>query len=160
CARGCGAGRTGCGCGSRSIPSPKLFRCCITQRVPGARTQDAAHAVVHTLRLRLARDCIPVFTSDGLNLYFYALTAHFGQWLAGVGRRGRQWQVATGLLYGQVKKRYRRRRLVGVTYVLRCGTRTALRAALTRLGLSGKLNTAFVERVKKDAAAEHRGAQK
>jgi hypothetical protein len=45
--------------------------------------------------------------------------------------------VAAELLYGQVKKRYRRRRLIGVTYVLRCGTRAALRAALQGLGLSG-----------------------
>jgi transposase-like protein len=79
----------------------------------GARTQDAAHAVVHNLRRRLAPDCLPVFTSDGLNQYFYALTAHFGQWVAGAGRRTRQWQVTAGLLYGQVQKRYRRRRLVG-----------------------------------------------
>src|SRR5262249_15016416 len=39
------------------------------------------------------------------------------------------------------------RRLVGVTYVLRCGTRAALRTALQGLGLSGRLNTAFVERL-------------
>jgi hypothetical protein len=54
----------------------------------------------------LAPGCIPLFTSDGLNLYFYALTAHFGQWLQ-VGHRGRKalrWQVAAGLIYGQVKK--------------------------------------------------------
>ena len=36
------------------------------------------------LRLRLAPVCLPLFTSDGLNFYFYALTAHFGQWLTGV----------------------------------------------------------------------------
>src|SRR5215510_13798626 len=30
---------------------------------------------------------------------------------------------------------------------MRCGTRAALRQALTKLGLSGQLNTAFVERV-------------
>jgi IS1 family transposase len=113
----------------------------------GARTQDAAHRVVHELGQRLASGCLPVFTSDGLNLYFYALTAHFGQWVAGVGRRARQWQVETGLIYGQVKKHYRRRRLVRVTQVLRCGTRTALRTALQGLGLSGRLNTAFVERL-------------
>jgi len=95
----------------------------------------------------LAPDCLPVFTSDGLNQYFYALTAHFGQSVDGVGRRARHWQLAAGRLYGQVKKRYRRRRLIGVTYVLRCGTRTALRAALQGLGLSGRLNTAFVERL-------------
>ncbi len=81
----------------------------------GARTQATAHAVVHELHGRLASGCLPVFTSDGLNLYFYALTAHFGQWVAGGGRQVRRWQVAAGLIYGQVKKRYRRRRLVGVT---------------------------------------------
>jgi IS1 family transposase len=113
----------------------------------GARTQVAAHTVVHELRQRLAPDCFPVLRSDGLNLYFYALTAHFGQWVAGVGRRVRQWQVAMELLYGQVKKSYRHRRLVGVTYLMRCGRRTALRVALRGLGLSGKLNTACVERV-------------
>ena len=31
--------------------------------------------------------------------------------------------------------------------MLRCGTREALQSALRGLGLSGKLNTAFVERV-------------
>ncbi len=103
--------------------------------------------MVHDLRQRLAPDCLPIFTSDGLHLYFYALTAHFGQWVQGVGQRAREWQVAAGLLYGQVKKRYRRRRLVGVTYVMRCGTRTALRLALQGLGLSGRLKSAFVERV-------------
>jgi transposase InsO family protein len=64
-----------------------------------------------------------------------------------MARRVRQWQVATNLIYGQVKKRYQRRRLVGVTYMMRWGTRTALRSALQGLGLSGRLNTAFVERV-------------
>jgi IS1 family transposase len=113
----------------------------------GARTQYAAHTMVHDLRQRLAPDCLPVFTSDGLNLYFYALTAHFGQWIQGVGRRAREWQVAALLIYGQVKKVYRRRRLVRVSHVMRCGTRAALKATLTGLGLSGRLNTAFVERV-------------
>ena len=65
-----------------------------------------AHRLIHALRLSLAPGCLPLFTSDGLNLYFYALTAHFGDWRE-VGRRGRkalQWQVAAGLIYGQVKK--------------------------------------------------------
>jgi hypothetical protein len=110
--------------------------------------------VVHELHGRLASGCLPVFTSDGLNRYFYALTAHFGQWGLGVGRRACQWLLAADLLYGQVKKRYRQRRLVGVTYLVRCGTRDTLRVALTRLGLSGKLTTACVERLKKDRAAE------
>ena len=46
----------------------------------GPRTQHMAHRVIHSLRESLAPGCIPLFTSDGLNLYFYALTAHFGTW--------------------------------------------------------------------------------
>ena len=115
----------------------------------GPRTQNMAHRLIHSLRQILAPGCLPLFTSDGLNFYFYALTAHFGQWLE-VGRRGRkvhQWQVAAGLIYGQVKKSYRRRKLVRVTHVMRLGTEDALKVVLQGLGLSGRLNTAFIERV-------------
>ncbi len=55
----------------------------ITKLMPvlhlGPRTQNMAHMVIHSLRQILAPGCLPLFTSDGLNLYFYALTAHFGQ---------------------------------------------------------------------------------
>jgi IS1 family transposase len=123
----------------------------LTKLIPvlhlGSRTQAAAHGVVHQLRQRLAPGCLPVFTSDGLNLYFYALSAHFGQWVRGVGQRARQWQVLPRLIYGQVKKTYRRRKVVRVTWVMRCGTVEDLGASLLRLGLSGRLNTTFVERV-------------
>jgi hypothetical protein len=44
----------------------------------GPRTQHMAHRFIHSLRQRLAPGCVPLFTSDGLNLYFYPLTAHFG----------------------------------------------------------------------------------
>ncbi len=125
----------------------------LTKIVPvlelGPRTQNMAHLLIHSLRQRLAPGCLPLFTSDGLNLYFYALTAHFGDWLTGrcQGRRVRQWQVAAGLIYGQVKKSYRRRKLIRVTHVMRLGTEDALTAALQGLGFSGRLNTAFIERV-------------
>ncbi len=115
----------------------------------GPRRQNVAHLLIHSLRQLLAPGCLPLFTSDGLNLYFYALTAHFGQWLQGghQGRKARQWQVAADLMYGQVKKSYRRRKLVRVTHVMRLGTSAALKVALQGLGLSGRLNTAFIERV-------------
>jgi len=108
-----------------------------------------AHLLIHSLRQMLAPGCIPLFTSDGLNLYFYALTAHFGQWLTVCcrGRIVRRWQRAAGLIYGQVKKSYRRRKLVRVTHVMRLGTEAELTIALQRLGFSGRLNTAFIERV-------------
>ncbi len=114
----------------------------------GPRTQNMAHLVVHSLRMILAPGCLPLFTSDGLNLYFYALTAHFGQWFAS-GRRGRnvrRWRVEPSLIYGQVKKCYRRRKLVRVRHMMRLGTEDALKAALQGLGFSGRLNTAFIER--------------
>jgi IS1 family transposase len=115
----------------------------------GPRTQHVAHQLIHSLRQMLAPGCLPIFTSDGLNLYFYALTAHFGQWreLARRGRNVLQWQVAAKLIYGQVKKSYRRRKLVRVTPVMRLGTEEALKASLQGLGFSGRLNTAFIERV-------------
>jgi hypothetical protein len=97
----------------------------------------------------LAPGCLPLFTSDGLQLYFYALTAHFGDWLL-VKCRGRKvllWQVAAGLIYGQAKKCYRRHKLVKVRHVMRLGTEDALKVALQGMGFSGRLNTAFIERV-------------
>ncbi len=108
-----------------------------------------AHRVIHSLRQMLAPVCLPLFTSDGLNLYFYALTAHFGDWreVRPRSRNVRQWQVAAGLIYGQVKKCYRRRKLVRVTHVMRLGTQADLTIALQRLDFSGRLNTAFIERV-------------
>jgi hypothetical protein len=79
--------------------------------------------------------CLPLFSSDGLHVYLYALTAHFGEWLEGRrGRKARQWQVAAGLIYGQMKKSYRRRKLVGVTPVMRLGTGAALTVARPRTG--------------------------
>jgi transposase InsO family protein len=59
----------------------------------------------------------------------------------------RRWQVEPGLIYGQVKKSYQRRKLVRVTPVMRLLTEAALKASLQGLGLSGRLNTAFIERV-------------
>jgi hypothetical protein len=80
-----------------------------------------------------------------LRHYFYAITAHFGRWVE-VGQR-RRWQVDPHLLYGQVHKRFRRRRLVRIKYQVCCGSRGALGAGLRQLSWSGKLQTAFVERV-------------
>ena len=55
--------------------------------------------------------------------------------------------MTAGLIYGQVKKCYRRRKLVKVTHVMRLGTQEALKAGLQGLGFSGRLNTACIERV-------------
>jgi IS1 family transposase/transposase-like protein len=111
----------------------------------GPRTQQTAHTLVHSLRAVLAPACTPAITTDGLRHYYYALTAHFGRWVA-FGRR-RCWAVDPSLLYGQLHKRYRRRRLVRIRDQMRSGTRRALQTTLRGLGWSGKLQTAFVERL-------------
>jgi hypothetical protein len=106
-----------------------------------------AYALLHAVTLVLAPGCLPVFTSDGLDLYFYAITAHFGQWITDVTTGKTRWQVALDLLYGQVNKSYRRRRLARVERRMRLGDLAHLRDRLKALGFSGTLNTAFVERI-------------
>jgi len=113
----------------------------------GPRTQDVAYALLHALSQVLAPGCLPAFTSDGLNLYFYAITAHFSQWLTDPTTGKPRWQVACELLYGQVKKMYRRRQLYRVERLMRLGELAQLTQRLKTLGLSGTLNTAFVERL-------------
>jgi hypothetical protein len=75
------------------------------------------------------------------------LSAPFGQWLEGgpPKRKARQWQVEAGLSCGQVKQSDQRRRLVGVSQVMRRGTSAARKLTWQRLGFSGQLNTAFLE---------------
>ena len=105
------------GSGLPLIPARKFFLSCIW--VPEHNTWPIASSI--PCESSWPPFCLPLFTSDGLNVYFYALTAHFGQWLT-FYRRGstvRRWQVAAELIYGQVKKSYRRRKLVRVTHVMR-----------------------------------------
>lgn len=113
----------------------------------GPRTHAMAHALIHALVQILAPGCRPLFTSDGLNLYFYSLTAHFGTWVDSAGTKKREWQVAASLLYGQLIKSYRRRKLARVERVMRWGSLDTLKTKLQNLGWSGVLQTAFVERV-------------
>src|SRR5262245_58070919 len=48
----------------------------------GSRTLAMAHRVVHQVTQVLARDCIPLFLTDGLQDYATALLTHFAQFLA------------------------------------------------------------------------------
>jgi hypothetical protein len=90
---------------------------------------------------------LPAFTSDGLKLYFYALTAHFGDWVIPLGQWVRQWQLCPELCYGQLIKHYRRRRLVHVERHALLGSSPQLAAALRAVGPSGLIQTAFIERL-------------
>ena len=113
----------------------------------GPRTQEMAHHLIHQVRQTLAASHLPVFSRDGLKLYFYALTAHFGQWVQEAGQPTRVWRVLPGLLYAQVQKLHRRRRLVRVNRLMLCGSLEAFTARLQALGLSGRIQTAFIERL-------------
>jgi len=57
------------------------------------------------------------------------------------------WAVAKDFLYGQVIKRQKRHRLVEVEHRMMCGELDAFVAKLKAVGLSGNINTSFVERV-------------
>ena len=112
----------------------------------GGRNQEMAYSVVHELKSRLVVGCVPVFSTDGLKHYFYALTAHFGRWEQGSGKKP-AWVLLGDFLYGQVIKRQRRRRTVEVERRLLWGEENHYRERLRGAGLSRRVNTAFVERL-------------
>jgi hypothetical protein len=89
---------------------------------------SVACLVVHALCQWLAPGCVPAFSSDGLMHSFTALTAHWGS--GQVQPPGKRvWQVAANLLYAQVVKQYRRRKLTYVVRRLLLGTPAAWEAA-------------------------------
>jgi len=120
----------------------------------GSRTLAMAQRVVHQVRRVLAPGCVPLFLTDGLKDYGTALLTHFGFWLHPARRQDRgprlkpRWMPLPALLYAQVVKSCRRRRVVGVTHRVVFGTRLAIEPILARCGWT--INTAFVERLNLD----------
>ena len=112
----------------------------------GPRTLEMAYRVVHELKSRLKEACHPVFSSDGLKHYFSALTAHFGEWVQGEGESKPSWMVLADFAYAQVVKTQRRFRLVSVETRLVWGLPTDYFSRLKNAGLSGRINTSYVER--------------
>jgi IS1 family transposase len=113
----------------------------------GGRKQDEAHHLLHRVRACLAPRCVPAFTSDGLRQYYYAITAHFGQWVPQAGKRKPVWQPLPDRLYGQFRKVKLGRKLKQVYTKMVCGERSAMTETLQDIGLSGQIQTAFVERL-------------
>ena len=101
----------------------------------GSRKRDAAMTFIHDLAHRLAPGHLPVFLSDGLAAYFHALTAHFGRWQACPRHPQPVWVIAPDLLYAQVVKVLRWRRLLAAFPRALCGTLPQIRT------LWGILNT-------------------
>jgi len=120
----------------------------------GTRTLAMAQRVVHQLTQALAPDCVPLFVTDGLKDYATALLSHFGQWMQPERRQATgplpkpRWMPLPALLYAQVVKSYRRRRIVGVKHRVVFGTQLAIAQALATCGWT--INTAFVERLNLD----------
>lgn len=115
--------------------------------VVGGRSQADANQLVHQLENRLEQDHVPVFTSDGLNQYFYALTAHFGCWIVVEGKRKPVWIVAPNLLYGQLRKTRSRYRLKNIYTRMLWGQRSDMKQQLQDIELTSKIQTAYVERL-------------
>jgi IS1 family transposase len=120
----------------------------------GARTLAMAQRVVHQLVQRLAPDCVPMFLSDGFREYMPAILGHFGVWVHPERRQDTgpmpkpRWMPLPQLLYAQVVKSYRRRRLVAVKHRVVFGTMDRVTQVLAAGGW--QINTAFVERLNLD----------
>src|SRR5499433_517808 len=117
----------------------------------GDRTLAMAQHVVHQVVQVLAPGCMPLFLTDGFKEYTTALLTHYGQWVQPARQRAQgptpkpRWMPAPGLLYAQVVKTVRRRRLVRVRYRVVFGTLAAIEQVLAAYGWH--INTAFIERV-------------
>src|SRR6266566_650540 len=117
----------------------------------GERTLAMAQHVVHQVVQVLAPGCVPLFLTDGFKEYTTALLAHFGHWVQLPRRQATgpspkpRWLPLPGLLYAQVIKTIRRRRLVHVTHRVVFGTLDRVNAVLAACGW--QINTAFVERL-------------
>jgi hypothetical protein len=115
----------------------------------GHRTLAMAQRVVHQVAQVLAPGCAPLFLTDGFREYMTALLTHYGQWVQSPRRQAKgpmpkpRWMPLPQLLYAQVVKTVRRRRLVRVRHRVGFGTLETVNAVLAPLGC--QINTAFVE---------------
>src|SRR6266700_3513130 len=115
----------------------------------GHRTLAMAQRIVHQVAQVVAADCAPLFLTDGFREYMTALLTHYGHWVhpprhqaTGPAPKPR-WLPLPQLLYAQVVKTVRRRRLVDVTHRVVFGTLEAVQQVLAACGW--QINTAFVE---------------
>jgi IS1 family transposase len=117
----------------------------------GDRTLALAQRLVHHVTQVVAPDCAPLFLTDGFREYLTALLTHYGHWVQPPRRQAQgpapkpRWRPLPQLLYAQVVKTVRRRRLVGVTHRVVFGTLEAVQQVLAVCGW--QINTAFVERI-------------
>ena len=117
----------------------------------GDRTLAMAQAVLHQIAQLLAPGCMPLFLSDGNPNYLPAIVSHFGHWVQLPQRQARgpapkpRWMPLPELLYAQVVKTMRRRRIVEVKRHVVVGTQAAVDQVLGACGW--QINTSLVERL-------------
>jgi hypothetical protein len=117
----------------------------------GERPLALAQAVLHQIAQLVAPGCVPLFLSDGYPHYLTAIVTHFGHWGQPPRRQATgpvpkpRWMPLPQLLYAQVVKTVRKRRLVEVKHRVVCGTKAAVEQVLAACGW--QINTAFVERL-------------
>jgi IS1 family transposase/transposase-like protein len=117
----------------------------------GPRTQAMAQRIVHQIVQVLAPGCVPLFLTDGLKQYRTALLSHFGSWVQPARCQATgpvpkpRWMPLPELLYAQVVKTMRRRRIVEVKHRVVFGTKAAVAQVLAACGW--QINTAFVEQL-------------
>ena len=94
---------------------------------------------------------MPLFLTDGFREYITALLTHDGQWVQPARRQATgpapkpRWMPRPQLLYAQVVKTGRRRRLVRVRHRVVFGTLAAAQQVLAACGW--QINTACIERL-------------
>jgi IS1 family transposase len=117
----------------------------------GDRTLAMAQRVGHQVAQVLAPACAPLLLTDGFRAYLTALLTHDGQGVQPPRRRAQgpaptpRWMPLPHLLYAQVVKTVRRRRLVRVRHRVVFGTLETVNALWAPLGC--QINTAFIERL-------------
>lgn len=120
----------------------------------GDRTLAMAQRLVHQVTEVLAPHCAPLFLTDGFRESLTALVPHYGQWVHPARHQAKRrwpkprWMPQPRLLYAQVVKSYRRRRIVGVKHRVIFGMAETIESMLAKHGW--KINTAFIERLNLD----------
>jgi hypothetical protein len=106
----------------------------------GHRTRAMAQRFVHHVAQVLAPDCAALFLTDGFREYMTALLTHYGHWVQPPRRQAKgpspkpRWMPRPQLLYAQVVKTVRRRRLVRVRHRVVFGTLEAVQQVLAACG--------------------------
>jgi hypothetical protein len=117
----------------------------------GERPLAMAQDFVYHVSQVLAPDCAPLFVTDGFREYLTALLTHYGHWVQPPRRHATgpapkpRWMPLPPVLYAQVVKTVRRRRLVRVRHRVVFGTLEAVQQVLAACGW--QINTSFVERL-------------